>query len=335
MSGEHVKKIAQRLQQLWYEKTSFLLKSLIPLSWLYLLVIMARKAMYRFGIKKVSKFSVPIIVVGNITVGGTGKTPFVIWLANFLKAQGYHPGIVSRGYAGSANQQPTSVTQASDPSLVGDEAVLIARHSHCPVVVARQRVSAVHYLLEIFHSDIVISDDGLQHYAMGRDIEVAMLDGQRRLGNRYCLPAGPLREPVRRLKEVNFTIVTDGTPMAHEFAMTLKADQFYQLQNPSNIQAAAIFQHKKCYAVAGIGNPDRFFSTLKHLNVFCQQHPFSDHYSFQLSDFNFAEPESVIVMTEKDAVKCQAFADERFWCLPVKASVDHHFAEQLMKRLKK
>jgi tetraacyldisaccharide 4'-kinase len=337
--GKFVNRLFQSIQHSWYQKPTWLNKVLLPLSYGYQLGIVLRRVMYRYGIKKITRFSVPVIVVGNITVGGTGKTPFVVWLAAFLKEQGFKPGIVSKGYGGKASQQPTAVTSTSNPFDVGDEAVVLARKTDCPVVVANNRPAGVQYLLDTFQPDIVISDDGLQHYALGRDIEIVMLDGTRRLGNHYCLPAGPLREPPSRLQQVNFIIVTEGLPQLHEeYEMQLVGDHVVQLINPLNIVPIDSFQinsfqSKKCYAVAGIGNPERFFSALRRMKLQCEYHPFTDHYPFQWSDFNFAEAGSVILMTEKDAVKCQGFADERFWYLPVKAKMSDDFKKQFMVAL--
>jgi len=191
---------------LWYGKHPLAL-ALLPLSWLFCAIVWIRRQAYKRGLLNRHSASVPIIIVGNITVGGTGKTPLVLWLAKFLKQQGFEPGIVSRGYGGRANQWPQSVHADSEPGLVGDESVLLARRSGCPVVVAPKRCLAVQSLLTNNDCNLIISDDGLQHYALRRDIEIAVVDEERRYGNRHCLPAGPLREPVSRLKEIDLIVM--------------------------------------------------------------------------------------------------------------------------------
>ena len=207
----------------------------------------------------------PIFVVGNISVGGTGKTPMVIWLAELLQREGYHPGIVSRGYGGKAGAIPTMVTAASDAKAVGDEAVLIARRAACPMWVGHDRVFAIQKLLE-FHRgiDVIISDDGLQHYRMPRDIEVAMIDGARRFGNELCLPAGPLREPVSRLEEVDFRVVTGSLADDNEYTMELGGDEIFNLRSSGKQLSLSMLQDVPVHADEGFGNPSRFFKRLEH-----------------------------------------------------------------------
>lgn len=218
------------IDTLWYKK-HFLVYFLRPFSWAYRMVMALRRWLYRLGIKKTTRFSVPVVVIGNITVGGAGKTPLVIELADWLRRKGWRPGLVSRGYGGSATQLPYAVKADSDPRLVGDEAVLLASKTACPVVVCKDRVAAVAALLQDSDCNIVLSDDGLQHLALGRDIEIAVIDGERRLGNGFCLPAGPLREPEKRLKTVDF-IVTNGHALTSEWSMNLAPGEIVQLINP-------------------------------------------------------------------------------------------------------
>lgn len=315
----------------WYSK-NLLAYILWPLSVLYSMVVAIRWVLYKAGIKKTIKFNVPVIVVGNVTVGGAGKTPLVIWLANFLKQQGYRPGVVSRGYGGRAEQYPCKVTTESNPQQVGDEPLLIVQHTACSMVVDPDRVRAVRALLKETDCNVVISDDGLQHYALGRNVEIIVIDGARRFGNGFCLPAGPLREPIDRIQSADF-VVANGQANANEYSMRLIPQHFYQVIDAANQKTVDYFQCKKIYAVAGIGNPNRFFNTLRQLGLNIIEQPFSDHHPFQLSDFRY-DRDAIIIMTEKDAVKCQTFADERFWCLPVMAELDGQFKTELLRKLR-
>lgn len=303
---------------------------LVPLSWLFCLIVLLRRKLYRSGFLKSVRFPVTVIIAGNITVGGSGKTPLVIALANWLVEQGYRPGIVSRGYGGVASTWPQQVRHDSDPKVVGDEPVLIARHSNVPMAVGPDRVAATQQLLEHHNCDVIIADDGLQHYALQRDIEIAVIDGVRRLGNGYCLPAGPLREKEKRLQEVDF-IVTNGLAMHKEFAMTLKATEFINLQTGQVIPLHT-FRNQTCHAVAGIGHPQRFFQYLQSLGINVRTHEYSDHHRYRAEDIRF-EDELPVLMTEKDAVKCKAFATSKVWYAPVEAQLDPGFFENLKSRL--
>lgn len=302
----------------------------MPISWIYLAVISLRRFFYQKNIFKTKKFPVPVIIVGNITVGGTGKTPLVIWLAKLLKRNGYHPGIVSRGYGGKANFYPREVTANSNAAEVGDEAVLLAQKTNCPVVVDPNRCKAVTTLLEKNNCDIVISDDGLQHYALARDIEIAVIDGQRRLGNGFCLPAGPLREPKKRLHEVDFIVVNNGETKEGEYATHLLLQSIYNLVDTDAVLDLKNLQ-TPVHAVAAIGNPNNFFNSLMQLGLMIIPHAFPDHYLFKQEDFNFLD-DSIVVMTEKDAVKCKDFADHRFWCLPIEIEAPE-LAKAILKKL--
>lgn len=267
-------------------------------------------------------------------MGGTGKTPMVIWLAQLLEQKGYHPAIVSRGYAGKASVIPTLVTATSDTKSVGDEAVLIARRTRCPMWVGRDRVFTIQKLLE-FHQgiDVIISDDGLQHYRMPRDIEIAMIDGARRFGNELCLPAGPLREPISRLKEVDFRVVTGSLADDLEYTMELDGDEILNLRSTGKRLSLDTLQDVPVHAVAGIGNPSRFFMRLERAGLKVTRHHFPDHHQYQPEDLKFGD-ERMIVMTEKDAVKCSVFADQRFWYLPVKALPEPRYTHDFLNRLK-
>lgn len=294
---------------------------LLPFSFLFFLTVALRKWFYRVGFFKTHRFSVPVIVVGNITVGGTGKTPLVIALAQSLKKQGRRPGIVSRGY-GAVIKTPTFVWPDSPYRDVGDEPLLIAKRVDCPVVVFPKRVKAVEYLLKNTDCDVVICDDGLQHYALVRDIEIVVIDGERNFGNGYCLPAGPLRETTSRLKTVNYQVYNNGTQQQtkaeNAFEMKLIPDQIMSVKDFKATLDMQQLKSKIVHAVAGIGNPRRFFETLRAMKLRFFEHPFPDHHLFKPEDFNFGE-DAIILMTEKDAVKCTDFADDRFWFLRVTA----------------
>jgi len=304
-----------KIERIWYNGGPGVIP-LLPLSWLFRLLITVRRWLYQQGWLTVNHFSAPLIVVGNLTVGGVGKTPFVIWLASFLRRKGYKPGIVSRGYGGDATEWPQSVVPESDPVLVGDEAVLLACRCQCPMVVSPNRSDAVRMLLKDYDCNIVIADDGLQHYAMGRNIEIVIVDGQRRFGNQHLLPAGPLREPVARLNDVDLCIV-NGEPMASdEYRMTLTERSLYNLQSPERKEAISFLKGKRVHAVAGIGFPEKFFTLLRNEGVEVIAHPFPDHHAYRVGDLNFGD-DHVVVMTEKDAVKCTPFAKPDHWVLTI------------------
>jgi tetraacyldisaccharide 4'-kinase len=314
----------------WYrEPLTFLSFCLLPLSLIFRAVVYVRRALYQHGFKKVFNAPVPVIVVGNITVGGTGKTPLVIWLANFLRNQGYKPGIVSRGYGGDG------VLKAVTPAMLavnsGDEALLMARRTGCPVVTGVNRVAAVQKLLAENDCDIVISDDGLQHYRLGRQVEIALVDGVRRFGNESLLPAGPLREPISRLQQVDF-IVTQQQAREDEFEMQLAGDELVSLLDADKTKSLQDFQGSRVHAVAAIGNPQRFYASLREAGLVVIEHNFPDHYHFVRRDLDFTD-DLPVIMTEKDAVKCIAIASANHWYLPVDAVVTSLFSDQLLKKI--
>jgi tetraacyldisaccharide 4'-kinase len=316
----------------WYRSTyTWLTLLLLPLSGLYWIAVNGRRLLYWLGVKKKYSFDAPVIVVGNITVGGTGKTPFVIWLAHFLKAQGLRPGIVSRGYGGKEFARSKRVYAASEPRLVGDEAVLLARRAGCPVMVGVNRVEAVQALLTETDCNIVISDDGLQHYRLSRQLEIVMVDGERRFGNRRFLPAGPLRESLSRLKKVDFVIAQQGA-LRHEYEMILSGEDIVSLTDPAVKKSLADLAQAPVHAVAAIGNPQRFFSTLRKAGLDVITHPYPDHYHYSQADFDF-DDDFPVLMTEKDAVKCQALARDNWWYLPVSAQIDTKFSKILLKKM--
>lgn len=311
---------------------------LIPLSWLFGIVASLRKYLYQHGWLKSYRLNVPVIVVGNINVGGTGKTPLVIWLAEQLKLAGYKPGIISRGYGGSA-RQVTEVLPDSNAIVAGDEAVLIAARTNCPVFVSADRVSAGQHLLKAYpECNVIISDDGLQHYRMQRNVEIVVYDSVKGFGNGALLPAGPLRESKARLKTVD-AIVSNGVDRRESskcfnpITMQLVATDFYNLADvQKKANAKALTQQGSILAIAGIGNPQRFFDQLSNLGLQFESRAYADHYVFQAQDFEQVSA-NVILMTEKDAVKCRAFTQTNFWVLPMSAEVNDGLMPIVLNKL--
>jgi tetraacyldisaccharide 4'-kinase len=322
---------------------------LLPLSALFAVLAWLRRTAHRIGLLPVVNATVPVVVVGNLSVGGTGKTPVVIWLAKTLVARGFTPGVVSRGYGGAG--QLSAVTATSLPQLVGDEPALIARRTECPVWVGRDRTAALARLVDANPQvDVVISDDGLQHYRMARNVEIVVVDAQQQFGNRLLLPAGPLREPVSRLNSVDATVINGGEAanlpvrepagqdlsgqdrLARTFAMHLDGKEFTNLADPAKRRSAEQFANMNLHAVAGIGNPERFFSHLRNLGLSFTPHAFPDHHSFTASELEFADADAVL-MTEKDAIKCRRFARENWWALPVEAHIDIALANLVIQRI--
>lgn len=324
------------LEKQWYRHGLWQL-ALLPFSILFWLLSALRRVAFRNGWMASERLPVPVIVVGNITVGGSGKTPLVLWLAKFLLQQGYRPGIVSRGYGGSAESaRPVGV--ADDPALSGDEPVLLARRSNCPVWVGRDRAAAGRALLAANPGcNVILCDDGLQHYRLQRDIEIAVVDGQRRFGNGRLLPAGPLREGVWRLRQMDAVVVNGGNRLddrlVTQFQMRLNGAQVSSLCSGEKRPVAAL-NGLKLHAFAGIGHPQRFFEHLHGLGLDFVAHVFPDHHVYLPGDLDWPDAEALL-MTEKDAVKCAAFADERYWVLPVEAEMDPAFGPEILKLLRK
>ena len=316
----------KRLDYYWYTRSPWLLL-LTPLSLVFRVIVSLRRLAYKRGIRRSTRVSVPVIVVGNITVGGTGKTPLVAWLAKYLQSKGYKPGIISRGYGGQASSWPQQVRPDSDPAAVGDEAVLLATKTGCPMAVAPDRVAAANALIEHSDCDVILSDDGLQHYALQRDIEIAVIDGVRRFGSGFLLPAGPLREPVGRLQEVDLVVV-NGLGKGQEHPMRMLPGDVRNLLNPGKVCAIDEFRSQTVHAVAGIGNPERFFRSLQDAGLLVEPHRFPDHYRYRPGDIRFGDDRPVF-MTEKDAVKCRHFATENDWFVPVEARMSDEFCARL------
>ncbi|MCL4106569.1 UNVERIFIED_CONTAM: hypothetical protein GTU68_009703 [Idotea baltica] len=301
----------------WYQGSSWLIL-LRPLELVFRVLAAVRRSLYRIGLFNVWRAPVPIVVVGNITVGGTGKTPIVIALVEHLQSQGLKPGVVSRGYGASNKNFPHAVCAGSTAADCGDEPLLIHQRTGCPCVVAPDRVAAVQQLLAQFEVNIVICDDGLQHYALGRDFEIAVLDQRQGIGNGYCLPAGPLREPKQRLQQVDYVLYRGSIDPDSGVTYTAEtlANVSHDEQRPFNTTAVA----GKVYAVAGIGQPEQFFSTLTDAGFDISSHKFPDHHLFTANDFS-ALNDLPIIMTEKDAVKCRGLVGENAWYLRISANI--------------
>lgn len=303
------------LQDTWYGRAGWWL---LPLSWAMSGAVHLRRRAYASGWCKRLTLPVPVIVVGNITAGGTGKTPVVAWLARSLAAAGWRPGIVSRGY-GRAARGRVRVHPGSTPREVGDEPILLARRTGLPVCVARDRVAAARYLLEMDGVDVIIADDGLQHYRLARDVEIAVIDAVRGFGNGHLLPAGSLREPPARLREVDL-VLANGGPWEDAVSFTLRAGEATRLSDGARCPLAS-FRGQRVHAVAGIGHPRRFFDMLRAAGIEPVEHAFADHHAYRPGDLEFADDDPVL-MTEKDAVKCEGIADARAWQVPVEVSLD-------------
>lgn len=329
----------------WYEGSAWLWL-LWPVSKLFETLAASRRK--RLEKQRIVNHDLPpVIVVGNISVGGTGKTPLVIELARLLQAKGMRPAIISRGYGGQSMNYPLAVTMESSVDQVGDEAVLIRRNVSCPFYVDPKRARAVQRIANASECDIIISDDGLQHYEMDRALEIIVVDGARLLGNELCLPAGPLREPKQRLREADFVVLNGGENNADAWSrlgidnsetrktvMQLAPSAWVNVSSNERVALAflPVEPGAPLHAIAGIGNPQRFFATARSLGYQPLCHPFPDHYRFAVSDFCW-QPGSVVIMTQKDAVKCENFSDENYWYLDIRAQLDDSFVEQFLARV--
>jgi tetraacyldisaccharide 4'-kinase len=299
-----------------------------PLAMLYGVIVSARRALYRYGWLRAVRLPCPVVVVGNITVGGTGKTPLTLALAHALRERGYRPGVVSRGYGGSRHE-PALLDESPDPVEVGDEPCLMRAHG-VPVAVGRDRPAAAQLLLDA-GCNLIIGDDGLQHYRLARDVEICVIDGGRRFGNKRLLPAGPLREPLQRLGQVDFRVCNGGNPHADEVPMCLRGGMARALCDGRE-QPIGSFSGMRVHAVAAIGHPERFFASLAAQGLEIIQHPFPDHHAFVPEDLAFGDDRPVL-MTEKDAVKCRKFAQMHWWSAPVEAELPTSFYEDVRATL--
>lgn len=304
------------------------------LSGIYGAAVALRRRLYRAGLLRRHRIGVPVIVVGNLIAGGTGKTPLTIALVERLRAAGFKPGVASRGYGRSGEGQARWVDAATPPAEGGDEPVLIARQTGTRVRVDRDRVAAAKALVAA-GCDVVVCDDGLQHYRLQRDVEIEVIDGVRRYGNGRLMPAGPLREPAARADECDFRVVNlpdaDGAAAFGEWPMHLQAGDALPVRGgrPKPLSA---FVGQRVHAVAGIGNPDRFFAMLRSRGLGVVPHAFPDHHAYRAEDFAFGS-ELPVLMTEKDAVKCAAFANAWFYSVPVAAKLPEAFWIALLERL--
>ncbi len=310
---------------------------LLPVALLFMLLVNCRRHAYRLGWMASVKLPVPVVVVGNITAGGSGKTPLVLYLVRELSRRGWRPGIVSRGYGGSA-QDAQAVLPESDAGFVGDEPLLLARRADCPVFIGRDRVAAARALLtEHADCNVLIADDGLQHLRMARDVEIIVVD-ERGIGNGWPLPAGPLRECPARIAEAHALVLNGDASVLQEFSsqsvfrMHLAGERFSNLHDPQRTCSVADLHGLRLHALAGIGNPARFFRQLERMGLQVVPHAFPDHHDYQPSDLAFAGADALL-MTEKDAVKCQAFAPPETWVLPVEAQLDPDLAHWLVEKL--
>lgn len=305
---------------------------LLPLSWLYGLVSGGIRLCYTLGLKRAWRAPVPVVVVGNLTAGGNGKTPVVIWLVEQLQQRGIRVGVVSRGYGGKAQAYPLLLTTETTTAEAGDEPVLIFQRTGVPVAVSPVRADAVKAILAQHDVQIIVTDDGLQHYRLARDVEIVVIDGERRFGNGWWLPAGPMRERAGRLKSVDATIVNGGTPLPGEIPMCLEPGLAVNLRTGERRNVA---QLPNIVAMAGIGHPPRFFATLEACGARPQKCiALADHQSLTYSDVSVLSGEDqTLVMTEKDAVKCRAFADDNWWYLPVDAHLSGEQPGVLLDKL--
>jgi tetraacyldisaccharide 4'-kinase len=319
------------LERAWYGPRQKLM-FLWPLHCVMSALVAFRRFAYRAGWFKSVRINVPVIVIGNITVGGTGKTPLTVFVIQQLQQWGFSPGIISRGYGGKSAHYPLWVTHTTLAQECGDEPLLLARQTGVPLVVDPNRVRAAQTLREQ-GCNIIVSDDGLQHYRLQRDIEIAVIDAVRQVGNGWLIPAGPLREPLSRLTQVDLRVGNGASiPILGEHAMQLHMSVIKSLEGQHE-QTLSSWQGKRVHAVAGIGNPERFFAQLEQCGLQVERHALADHHHYQTSDFKWTD--APVVMTEKDAVKCQGFELENLWYVPVQAQLSAKFVAALKAKMQK
>lgn len=311
-----------------------------PLGWLVRFITVRKRNQYLERRREAVRLDVPVIVVGNITVGGTGKTPLVVWLVHQLRQRGYRPGIVSRGYGGRPPRFPYLIKQSDVASVTGDEPLMLARRTGVPVVIDPRRANAAQALLDQTDCDIIISDDGLQHYGLGRSYEIIVLDGSRGVGNGRLLPAGPLREPLQRLYSVN-AVVVNGEPrhasfqcgaITHGFAMAIVPIGFRRILDDQPVSASQCAD-RQWIAVAGIGNPQRFFDSLRDMNILFEPRSFPDHHVYSLADFAGIDQANVLT-TEKDAVKLRTLGINGLY-LSVEAQIQPDLIDDILASLER
>lgn len=320
-------KFQQLITRAWYRRGPSWIWLLMPLEWLVLLVVKKR-----FKNRTIVQATPPVIIVGNITVGGTGKTPCVQALIEWAKTQGLQPGVISRGYGAATANFPILITSDTDVTTAGDEAKMLADTTGVPVVIDHNRARALDYLKN-YPVNIVISDDGLQHYPLPRNIEIAVIDGQRLLGNGHCLPVGPLREPKWRLETVDLILQNGGcNPYKSAQLFNLRPCSWVNVKTGASLDLIELDKSVHYHAVAGIGNPGRFFQTLKELGIRATSQSFPDHHDYSEQDFYFANGDAIL-MTEKDAIKCIDFAPENWWYLKVIAEIPESALQKITQLL--
>ncbi|MEM1244021.1 MAG: tetraacyldisaccharide 4'-kinase [Pseudomonadota bacterium] len=340
-------KLKIHIANAWYENKCWLYL-LWPFAKIYQFVISLRKWLYNKGWFAQTKFTIPVIVVGNITVGGTGKTSIVIWLAQELQRRHLKPGIVSRGYQSQLKNYPRIVRSTDVAAQVGDEPLLIAQATGCPVVIDPNRVQAVDYLLKNFACDIVLTDDGLQHYALGRDIEICCIDANKQFGNRLCLPAGPLREPLNRLETIDYLLVKGKNnsvnyPAVYVNSQVKKLPSYYfnyqpeklrNCQDPLQTKAINFLQDKSVILITGIAQPENFQQTMASITNVKAMRIFADHHQFTPADFAGLEND-LVIMTYKDAVKCQSLAHANCWFLEIQVQMESDVVSAILAKIAK
>ena len=317
-------------EKVWYSN-NILSVALLPFSWLFRAVSVIRKNFQQSKSDELGHKRPFIIVVGNITVGGTGKTPLVVWLALQCKQKGLKVGIITRGYKRENKFEIIEALPSTSYKDVGDEAILLSTKTACPVMVGKDRSSSLKKLVDKYNVDIVLSDDGLQHYKLPRDIEIAVVDSERKFGNGRCLPAGPLREPISRLNACDL-VVSNGESEISELHFKLEYQQVVSISTDTISKSLQDFKDFTVHAVAGIGNPARFFAILKNAGIHVLEHKFPDHYVYDEKDLDFSDNNSIL-MTEKDAVKCKNFIDKDIWFLPITIAPNAAFTNQIFKIL--
>ena len=333
--------VEQRVNSLWYGGSS-LYRLLLPLTWMFRIVVAVRRWAYRVSILKSQRVGAPVIVVGNISAGGTGKTPVTLWLAQSLVKRGFHPAIISRGYGATPGERPRLVDADSEPASVGDEAILLAARSECPVVVHPDRVAAAQLAVDS-GADVLIADDGLQHYRLAREFEIAVVDGSRGIGNGALIPAGPLREPVSRLDEVDAVLVhrhADGDLSFLRRATDTRTLQFWLRPggvarvDESELRQIEDFAGLTVHAVAGIGYPERFFRLLESYSIKVYRHPLPDHAEIGPADIAF-DDDLPVLMTEKDAVKCRWLDTRKCWYVVVDLAFEGPGENKLLEQIER
>lgn len=317
----------------WYRTNlSIFAILLLPFSMMFFFITKLRRLFYRLNLIHSFHSPVPVIVVGNITVGGTGKTPMVIYITQLLQRHGYRVGVVTRGVGGSLAKSIWEVTIDDKPSLVGDEALLLKTKLQCPIVIGRKRSAAIQHLYRKYPCDVIVSDDGLQHYRMQRDIEIVMIDETRKFGNGCLIPAGPLRESVARLDHVDFVIHKSMTS-DQNWNLHYSLKEIFNAQNPKLNFDLTDFPFKKIHAIAAIANPSFFFKQLTENNFDIIPHIFKDHYLLQKKDVLF-DDDLQVIMTEKDWVKCRSFTEEHHWVVSLHVNVSPTFDQEFLTLLK-